>query len=170
MNVPLIATIAIRCVLTLLVHLTVAVTVDFHSTTMEQLVMVGLKHVDFLCLLHLWYLLQILMNVSQTMVVVIRCVLTLLAHLTVAVTVDFRSTTMEQLVMVGLKHVDFLCLLHLWYLLQILMNVSQTMVVVIRCVPMLSARSLAIVTKDLFSVLMEKIVMVRKSFIYPLLL
>ena len=45
------------------------------------------------------------------------------------------------------------------------MNVLRTMVVVIRCVPMLSAHSLAAVTKDLFSVLMEKFVMVRKSFI-----
>ena len=110
-------------------------------------------------------ILQMLMNVPLIATIAIRCVLTLLAHLTVAVTMDFRSTTMEQLVMVGLKHVDFLCLLHLWYLLQILMNVSQTMVVVIRCVPMLLARSLAAVMKDLFSVLMEKIVMVRKSFI-----
>ena len=51
-----------------------------------------------------------------------------------------------------------------------LMNVLRIRVVVIRCVPMLSARSLAAVTKDLFSVPMEKNVMVRKSFIYPLLL
>ena len=89
MNVPLIATIAIRCVLTLLAHLTVAVIMDFCSITMEQLVMVGLKHVDFICLLHLWYLLQMLMNAPQAMVVVIRCVPTLSALSTVAVTMAF---------------------------------------------------------------------------------